>query len=309
MTTYHTYFPQIHHIQVPRLGAQIEGNVGTREQYLTAGRGYQTPVSWVEWEEKKGSYVEDARVLENYHRTLGLRHVPENHRLWQESWSSPPHHNSLIAYAQWICEVIDLLRPNAVELFNEPNVGYFAASVFHQYFGAWIWDADGPGDAPAAGILYRRMLEEVYTTVKALYPKVEIIAGALMANEHTEDFLRAFRYGPADAISFHLYLGADEPFEKLWYYIQKLRKITALPLILSETAVVATMDSDLLRDQQALYIQWIIDNWEELGLKRAVWYTLGDNGGEGNNGGWMCSDMNKNGVAYPVYHVFKEARI
>ena len=315
MTTYNHFFPIIHHVQVPELGAQIEGNVGTRERYLVPGRGYQTPVSARLWEENRDKYIEDARVLANYHRTIGLRHVKEAWELWPGLWSSPPHHDRLLDYAEWICEVIALLGPNAIELSNEPNVGRFLAAVFHKYFGAWIWDETGRGDASAGGVLYRKMLEVVYPYVKSRYPNVEIVAGALMANEHTEEFLRAFKDGPTDSISFHLYLGIDETFEKLWDYIQRLRRITPLPLVMSETAIVATMDSPRLRERQAEYLEWIVKNWQQLGLRRAIWYTLGDNGGDGAGddgsdlGGWMCSDMARRGVPYPVYHIFRDVRI
>jgi hypothetical protein len=145
---------------------------------------------------------------------------------------------------------------------------------------------------------YRQMLEAVYPVVKAHAPKVQVIAGALMQNEYQQEFLRAMRHGPADAISFHCYLQIDDPFTRLTDMVARLSAITDIPLILSETAVLATVNGDRLEARQAEYMRWLISDFATLGLAGVKWYTLA------NNGPWMESDLVRQNVARPAYREF-----
>lgn len=142
--TYKTYLPVIMQGQAKPLplGVQIEGHIGTRVKWVIPNRQYQISVKWRDVEANKGErdwsgYDLDFEALSGQCVTVGIKCVPEWARLWPGYVGSPPLEHYYTELAMFIAALIERYHPDAIELFNEPDVDRDAAKWAEEFFGAW----------------------------------------------------------------------------------------------------------------------------------------------------------------------------
>jgi hypothetical protein len=280
------------------LGCQIEGRVAGREQWIVPARQYQIAVKWRDVETVKGvydwfTYDPDFQALSRQRVTVGIKIVPEWARLWPGYVASPPKPECYHDLARFILALIDRYRPDAIELFNEPDVGRDEARWAEEYFGAWCV---GTGFA-SGGMKYGQCLKAIYPIVHEAYPSVRIIACALIGAipSSIEFYKGAMSAGMlSDAVSFHKYIGVGGNFNAAFEFAALIGAKT----ILSETSVTAKEDSDLLKTEQADYLRYLLDNVERSSIETIQWYSLANNG-------WACADLVRSNIQTPAYTVWK----
>ena len=175
-------------------------------------------------------------------------------------------------------------RVRYVEIMNEPDT---SNSYYWKYLGCW-------GEDYAAGVYYGRFVAAVYPPLKALYPEISFVAGALI--DPRKDFARGFydTVGNIDFTSYHVYeyCHAAPVYESRR---DAARSRSAAPALLSETSLIYPVQSAECDQQQADYMRRLLDSDEPL----FVWYTLGCNA-------WENSDLTQAGVAKPAWLVYDE---
>jgi len=276
------------------LGAQIEGDLAGREQWLVPKRIIQWEVKWDRVEHQRGTYAwpeaydTTHALLGGLETIIGIKVCPPWARLWLHA-GSPPNPEFFPDLIRFIQAVQGRYHPNAIEFFNEPDVRYSPDDPFGEFYGAWV----GPTETwHQGGARYG-------TAVATVYPNLgsKLLAGALMMHEHSLEFLSgAAEAGmKADAISYHTYVGDPSSFSKPMEHADEIRGLLGnVPLVLSETSAVDIEDSPTLRQWQADYLTSLI-SWK--GVLAKIWYTLANNG-------WMNSDLVYN-EPKPAYFIWK----
>ena len=277
------------------LGAQVEGDLLGREQWLVPGRIIQWAVKWDVVERVRGVYTwpenydTTARLLQGYETIIGIKVCPPWARLWPHAGSPPDprYYSDLIRFIQ---AVQNRYHPNAIEFFNEPDCMYSPDFPFGEFFGAWV----GPGETwYAGGRRYGEATSKVYPGLGS-----KLLSGALMMHDYSLEFLRgALDAGlRADAISYHTYAHSPAEFNLPEIHAAEIRACAnnGLPLVLSETSVTAAVDTPELRRWQADYVRYLI-NWT--GVLAKIWYSYANNG-------WENSDLVYN-EPKPAYFVWK----
>jgi hypothetical protein len=302
--TYNTYLPVIISQGSPLpLGCQIEGHVGNRAKWIVPDRQYQISVKWRDVETNKGErdwsgYDLDFEALSGQRVTVGVKCVPEWARLWPGYVGSPPLAHYYTELAMFIVTLIERYHPDAIELFNEPDVDRDAAKWAEEFFGAWVIN----NDFYRAGKLYGQCLNTVYSMVHEAYPVVRIIAGALMSHADSLKFLDGAIDGglKCDAISFHKYISMGGSFSAAFEFALDVANRINKPVVLSETSVLAQLDSDELMYAQADYLRYLRENYRDSCIDVVQWYSLASND-------WMNSDLIHGGQLTPAYEVFTNA--
>lgn len=304
--TYHTFLPVIMQGQPQKplpLGCQIEGHVGNRAKWIVPSRQYQIGVKWRDVEKDKGErdwsgYDLDFEALSGQRVTVGIKCVPEWARLWSGYVGSPPMAHYYSELARFIMALIERYHPDAIELFNEPDVDRDAAKWAEEYFGAWCVN----NDFYRGGRLYGQCLDTVYPILHEAYPGVRIIAGALMAHDSSLTFLDGAIAGglQCDAVSFHKYVGLGGNFNAAFEFALSVTNRINKPVVLSETSVTATEDSDLLKTEQADYLKYLLDNVDNSSIECIQIYSLANNL-------WMNTDLVRDDKPTPMYDVWIKA--
>jgi len=172
---------------------------------------------------------------------------------------SPPLPEYLPLMITFLDKAIERYQPFAVEFWNEPEGTAFAPL----YLGCF-------GDDYAAGVQYAELFNQVYAALKPLHPHTIFIAGALLDARlpFAEGMLNTIAH--ADAVSFHVYewCNADRLLDT---QIERLRSLTDLPLVLSETSLIYLNDSLVCDQAQVEYLRQVRAD-ERLLL--ASWYSL-----------------------------------
>lgn len=273
-------------------GAQIEGRVAGVAQWLSAGKIYQWGVKWRDWRTNKALYDENALTLTGYPQIITVKVVPEEYRLWPEFIGSPPREDAYPALAAFVQEVINRYKPEAVELANEPDVRVKDAFA-PECFGAWVADNE---TWQAGGRRYGACVKYVCEHVTGS----KILAGALMMHPNSLNFLKgalAGGLGAADGISYHCYIKSLAYKELIWKQSEEIAELTPLPQVVTETALIADVDSQQLRQDQADYLRYLIDNIHYSRVAAILRYTLAGNG-------WACSDVQRGAEPTPEWMVF-----
>jgi hypothetical protein len=286
--------------QLP-LGCQIEHHQASSvKQWVIPARQYQIPVKWRNVETVPGelnwsAYEADFAALAGQRVTVGIKVVPEWARLWAGYVASPPKPECYVDLAHFLLALIERYHPDAIELFNEPDVDRDAAKWAEEFFGAWCVN----NDFYRGGRLYGQCLDTVYPILHEAYPGVRIIAGALMAHESSLKFLDGMIAGglQCDAVSFHKYVGLGGNFNAAFEFALSVTNRINKPIVLSETSITATEDSDLLRTEQADYLKYLLDNVDNSSIECIQIYSLANNA-------WMNSDLVRNNQPTPMYNVW-----
>lgn len=298
MTENKIFFPVIMRGKPPplSLGAQIEGHIGSKAKWIIPNRQYQIAIKWRDVEQNKGQrdwsgYDLDFEALAGKCVTVGVKCVPEWARLWLGYVGSPPIAYYYPELAKFIMAVIERYRPDAIELFNEPDTDRDEARWAEEFFGAWCIDRD----FYRGGYLYGQMTDTVYSMVHEAYPNVRIIAGALMMHTKSLNFLDGAIAGglQCDAISFHKYLSPGGDFNTVFRLSMEIRNRINKPIVLSETSIMGSDQQQAAAD----YLGYLIANREQSCIDVIQWYTLADNE-------WS-QDLIVNRKPTPAYEVWK----
>lgn len=286
---YQTFVPQLSQFGM-KAGSQDESRVYA--DYYPNGSTVHLHIRWDKAEGERGKYVVDSALKKEVDRhkakgdwiIIGTRTSPKWARVYPEKMCSQPKAGFYDEYGGFLQWVIETYKPDAVEVWNEPDAK--PADVLNEYWQFGCWDSGGR---------YAEMLKVVYPMIRG---RVVVIAGALAyldggkwANEFLAGDVENF-----DWLSFHAYpywgMGQEdlawEKLEKLWARTQK-------PMFLSETSL---LDSTLkcgsvFQGEKAKYVRHVGENAYGWGLVGWTWYSIG-----GNN--WKCSDLHP-GEAYEVW--------
>lgn len=280
-----TYLPAVYNQQAIQ-GAQDETK-GAYADYYNPDYIAHLPVRWDTTEPEPGVYTWDKQLdkgISEYHKggalvVLGTRASPKWARLHPGNTCSQPMPSKYSDYGRFILALIERYQPYGVELWNEPDIKPADLPADWSIMGCWDSGRD-----------YADMLRVVYPMVKAKYPDVTVIAGALMLDKHKE-FTELWLAGKArdfDWLSFHAYeylsnsVDYGFPIAKIEY----LQSLDAGQLYMSETAILAydSTCNPTLAQTKAEYVNVLQKYAAVWGLSAWSWYTIG-----GNN--WMCSDL------------------
>jgi hypothetical protein len=262
------YLPIVVTSGQPVLGVQVDANIAGNEQYVIENRMYQTPARWSgldSWLLYNISMFGDNPFI------LGTKTCPPGYRLWEDFLGSPPKEECYIYFADFATELAEVYQPWGIELWNEPDVP--RRFSVPNYYGSWV---DNDDKFYNYGKSYGKFCGEVYETIHNAGTKV--IAGALLGSESSLEFLSGavddgFR---ADYVSYHTYLYMTDEFDKPFRFAEKLRKLTTLPLILSETSIIG--DGSLEHQQrQADYLTYLRKHQYWGGIDLILWYSLFNN--------------------------------
>lgn len=279
------YLPAVYN-QKSIPGAQDETK-GAYASEFAPGYIAHLNIRWDQAEPDPGKYVWDKTldkgVIQFQERgalvVIGTRASPEWARLHPGNTCSQPMPSKYADYGRFVLALIERYQPFGVELWNEPDIKRGDLPADWWIMGCWDSGRD-----------YADMLAVVYPMVKAKYPEVKVIAGALMLDNRT--FTQLWLKGAArdfDWLSFHAYeylsnqVDYSFPLEKI-EYLQSLNH--ARPLYMSETAILEYKGvcNPTLAREKVNYIDVLEKYATVWGLSAWSWYTVG-----GNN--WQCSDL------------------
>lgn len=301
---YQTFLPVIMQGQQKPLplGVQIEHHqADSVKQWIIPARQYQIPVKWRDVETIKGElnwllYDVDFATLTGQRVTVGIKVVPDWARLWAGYIASPPKPECYSDLAHFILLLIDRYKPDAIELFNEPDVDRDGARWAEEYFGAWCISNNWYG----GGLLYGDCLNKIYPIIHFAYPNVRIIAGALIgAVPSSLEFLDGAIHNRllCDAVSFHKYISVGGNFNATFEFALSISNRINKPIVLSETSVLDNVDSLGLQQEQSNYLKYLRDNYQNSCIDVIQWYSLANNG-------WRNADLVRNNKPTLSYNEF-----
>ena len=305
--THHYYFPGVFNNGnfSGVLGLQVDGSVLGYEKFIVSHKVYQSPLRWTDAEEVRGKYIFPAWLDHNVEvfksvdadLILGIKTCPEWARLWKDKQGSPPLPEFYGACAEFIRAGIERYKPKAIAFCNEPDVDKDLVSDAIQYwFGAWVIN----GDYYGAGRRYGEAFNYIYSKLKPLYPNTLFIAGELIGERTSLEFLSGMLSVnlKADYISYHKYIHNKTQFNALFDFANEIKKLTSIPLIITETNIVSDIGGDIHEQLKADYVKHIYDRigWEEIEL--VEFYSL-DNS-------WRNTPFCPNKVPTPAYDVWKD---
>jgi hypothetical protein len=275
-----------------RLGCQIEGDVATIKKWLVPGRIYQIPIKWRDIEPTPGTYVwpeiydNNVSLLASYPFIITIKVCPEWARLWPDVGSpvSSLCYNSL---SNFICAIQERYNPEAIELFNEPDVKRKDGKDVGEYFGSWVDDNE---TYYQGGQRYGQCVSSLQNLgVKMLY-------GALSMHDQSLEFLRGAKDSGLNtgAISFHCNIWRADQFGRAFELARKIKNIVDLPVVMTETTVIGEEDSLMLMDTQKDYLKFLRRNYSE--IDSINWYAF--------NSEWKNNDLIRNNYPTPVYEEF-----
>jgi hypothetical protein len=271
------------------LGVQIEGSVSRIEQWLVPDRIYQIPIKWRDIEPTQGTYIwpevydNNVSILAHYSFIVTIKVCPEWARLWPETGSpvSPACYNSL---SNFICAIQERYNPEAIELFNEPDVKRSIGMQYGEYFGSWVDDTE---TFYQGGIRYGQCISAIKNT------NIKMIYGALMMHEQSLEFLQGAVDAGLDrgAISYHCYIDRPDQYNRAFELATKIKKIRNLPVVMTETAVLGNEDTEELRVSQAKYLKHLKRN--NVIIDNINWYAMDSE--------WRNNDLIRDNNPTPVY--------
>jgi len=249
-------------------------------------RHWKVDVRWDEFELQPGVYAlpaETAQVLDLIKGSefyLNIKVVPQAYRLWPEWNGSPPAPEYWDDLGRAIVELIRITGADYVELLNEPNFRVTEVKPAVQwYFGAAMGPEEGFYEA---GYVYGEMLLVVRKIVQEEVPGGDVIAGGLFVdagyeldNPRSTDYMKGMLAAhktwrsnklQACAISMHAYLyhyrvlNNTEAFELPMKYAEYLKKLTGVPVLFSEAAIIkkeSYPDTEEFRIRQAEWAAYL----------------------------------------------------
>jgi len=317
------YLPMILEQNQSVLGVQMEGNsLGGRNVYLANESAIHLSLRWSEVEAIRGTYswittfdTMAATVAENRFFILNLKNAPAWARAPSTLQCYAPKVEFFDEFANFVVAAIDRYHPDAIEIWNEPDVQPQAA-IDNGYWYGCIGN----------GTLYAQILGVVYPIVKAHHPSVVVLGGALMLGEtqhkFTEDFLAytiaspITKYNqsypvpapklsltssihPFDGVSYHAYITYPSTnFDYVFGKADYLATLTDKQLWVTETALLCQTDcGTTFKNSQTNYLTHVYSNAYSHGLNGLLWYSLANNG-------WLNSDLVAKDVKKPVWYEY-----
>jgi len=296
-----------------KLGAQLEGGLGSRDKWLVPERAYHIPLRWDEVELTQGTYTFPAWVFEtitqmdnklghdSYQLVIGLKCTPTFYSLPPHARNSPPAPAHYADYARFADAVAMTFNPYALELWNEPEFSVSESNP--EYYGGFGLD----------GKSYGEMVRITHDYLHTHNIETKVMAGAsfgLVNVARALQFLRdAVQAGmKSDYWSWHGYVwdwqvwSNTKKFRDLLKFSWDAEEIYPVPQIISETSVIrkATTERKASRDRQAELMEFLIQHQSATNIESIWWYTLADNP-------WMKCSFVMGDTAYPAYDVWSEA--
>ena len=292
------------------LGAQQEGGLTNFSQWCVPKRVYHYPIYWQRVEAIRGTYKgwwaydKNAELINSIEcpQIITVKASPD----WAKAWvhpGSPPAPEYYADYAKFCQFVIDRYHPFALELWNEPDMERDAiVEPDNNYYGAWV---DSGETFYQGGQRYGECMKMVTEQVTGS----KILIGALTSHSKSIEFMQgAWDAGlTGDALSYHCYIRYphSESFNRIFTLADWYRKATDLPLLCTETSMLAQGDTpdyatpEFLQ-MQADYLRYILDHMEGSEVELVEWFMLGR---EPNS--WANSELIRFGGTTPVYDVWK----
>jgi hypothetical protein len=195
---------------------------------------------------------------------------------------SPLCYNAL---SNFICALQERYNPEAIEIFNEPDVRRKVGEKYGEYFGSWVDDFE---------TFYQggRRYGQCISALKNL--KVKMLYGALMMHEQSLEFLQGAGLD-SGAISYHCYIDRPEQFDRAFELATKIKNIRNLPVVMTETALLGDEDTLELQENQAKYLQHLKENNRE--IDTINWYAM--------NSEWRHNDLIRDNCSTLVYEEWK----
>jgi hypothetical protein len=284
-TVHIVYLPVVETCKHPILGAQLEGvSLGENEKYIV-GNWVSVGVNWNWAEAERGQYQVKQLLadLDGYHLIVNVRNAP----VWARSGElecsgvKPENYQDYASFILYLIEEYPYIE--AVELWNEPDA-YHTDPVLAQYFGCF-----------ESGEIYAEMVNAVAPILKAQYPDVTVVAGALLdTGQFAIDFTgNSTAY---NVLSFHHYAwyGAEWDTQQV---ALEMRTYTDKPVWMTETSLlcVGSLCNADFEQAQADYYDYMIRSGPDL----IMWYTLANNG-------WNNSDLVDNDRRRPAWYRYEE---
>jgi hypothetical protein len=246
--------PEIH------LGGYFWGDVMAYERYsyLVPGQWVKTDygANWDQVEPQQGvriwSQALDTSMAyyraNGYKVLLNTQHAPTWARLYPDLDCSPPASAYIDDWIRFVDDLIERYKPEAIELFNEPEAlpgGAFWTTCF--------------GDNP---IYYASIVSQAYQQLKPKYPAIVFVAGALiLGNDFDRAWIHLFieNLVGIDAISFHSFnYDSNISSGLLESKRDYLAGLTNYPLWLTESALLCKPEwecGEAFRERQAIYLR------------------------------------------------------
>ena len=284
-------------------GAQIEGDVVDwgRAPWIVPGRIYQIHIKFDECDDGTtfncpSHYDQDIEALAGNDIIVNVKVVPKQFRLYPDNSGSPP----TLEYCSRIGFFLNYLQTKyptitIFDLFNEPDVPLEMGKEYGQFLGAWVID----GDYYNSGKYYGECVQRIADVSKGLNSRIKIMIGALIGADTSFDFIKGAleKTDNYDAVSFHKYLKVGEDFDIPFKYADKLSTYTNKPLVMTETSILGSPDSEELQTTQAQYISYLIYNQLNSKITAWLWYSLANNG-------WYNSDLVFDNIPKPSYYAY-----
>ena len=294
----YNYFPIILNERIPILGVQIDGAIyGNTTSYLVPNRVYQSPARWTEIEAERGVYVftdwldKNVAYFGDNYIIIGTKTTPIWARVWEKQ-GSPPKEEYYLSYAKFLVAICERYDIWGIEVYNEPDVEKDLVDDATQYwFGAWVEGTDYYG----AGVRYGQMMSVVYPFVKDKC-NVKLISGALIGEETSLEFLRGMLDGglQTDYISYHKYIYNRDQFSKIYEFEKKIKNITSIPIIVTETSVLSNLGGDEHQQIKADYIDYLKETLSGSDISLVEIYSW--------NNGWRNSELLPNNIPSLSYY-------
>lgn len=286
---------------LPALGAMLEEGAYKpidQLQWVAPGSMVRYRIRWDEVEIVPGGYAWDKpdafMQACTFPVMVNVICTPEAYRM-ETPRCSPPRPEYAGRLVDFIRALVERYSPAALEFWNEPEVSATEAAGIN---AAHVLGGFGISLAPYYGYLLRLVWDQFQQGWYSTW----LVAGSLMLADGGAWWRAANAWNCYDALSYHSYVnypGTD--YDRIGNGAALLRGMgESVPLILSETALLADNDSPLFRDAQAAFLHYVAPRREVYGLANMTWYPLDTNL-------WRNSDMVKYGVPQPVWYEYQEA--
>ena len=178
-------------------------------------------------------------------------------------------------FADFINNVIEEYQPDAVEIWNEPDI--WLMEKWPYTIGCYI-----------TGEQYGQLIKTIYPLINKEHPQTMIIAGALAGDDEKwiKDFFGSVtdKNGeqPFDGFSFHVYSIYQGDFDLILQRASNLRKFTNKPLIVTETGLLCDGNEKVCQSrefshEQARYAKYLLELINQDLFYDIFMYTLQNN--------------------------------
>lgn len=279
----------------PIAGVELFGSNWEKLGQYYDGDILKVSIQWDDVEHIRGVYywdIPDSKIGSVDKLMLGFRGAPQwaNGGQLMCKLPLPIYYQD---YINFVIAGIERYQPDYVEIWNEPDALH--NDPYLSYYYGCI------GKERYHGEQYGYFFNVVYAQVKAQYPDVIILGGALMNVNwpFVDGFLDVVGDG-IDGISFHIYTRCNADYISYAdLQIETIDQKTDKPIYLSETSLIYNEPSEKCENLQADYFR---QKHDDVRIETFVWFTLGKSG-------WMNSDLLRLDFSTkPVYEEYLNRR-